>query len=238
MSTLESVMAELKSKGKESFLKTYIRHGIPADRTFGVSNADLKVIAKSIKGRQDLALELFSTGNMDAMYLAGIIVDGSKMTSDQLNSWAETTHGMSLISEHTVPWATVDHSEAWNLATRWISSDDESIACAGWSTLSGIVTITPDESLPIKDLENLLNHIVKNIDSSKNRVRAKMNGFVICVGCYVTPLNQAAKVAATKLGAVKVDVGDTACKVPLALEYIAKVESAGKAGQKRKTIRC
>ena len=238
MPTLESVMAELKSKGKESFKKTYVRHGIPADRTFGVSNADLKVIAKSIKGRQDLALELYATGNMDAMYLAGIIADGAKMTPEQLQAWAETTYGMSLIAEHTVPWAVVDHPDAWSLATKWMQSDDEAIESVGWSTLSGLVTITPDEKLPLKEIESILAHIVANIDTAKNRVKAKMNGFVISVGSYVSPLSQKAKDVATNLGAVKVDVGDTACKIPLALEYIAKVEKTGKAGQKRKTIRC
>ena len=32
--------------------------------------------------------------------------------------------------------------------------------------------------------------------------------------------------------------GDTACKVPLALEYIEKMEKAGRVGKKRKTTRC
>jgi hypothetical protein len=35
-----------------------------------------------------------------------------------------------------------------------------------------------------------------------------------------------------------VDVGDTACTVPLATAYIEKIEAAGRVGQKRKTIRC
>jgi hypothetical protein len=35
-----------------------------------------------------------------------------------------------------------------------------------------------------------------------------------------------------------VDVGDTACNVPLATAYIEKIEAAGRVGQKRKTIRC
>ncbi len=109
MSTLESVMTHLKSKGKESFLKTYVRHGIPADRTFGASNADLKVIAKTIKGRQDLALELFATGNFDAMYLAGPIVDGSKMSRAELESWAKGSHGISTIPNYSVAWAALEN---------------------------------------------------------------------------------------------------------------------------------
>jgi hypothetical protein len=65
-----------------------------------------------------------------------------------------------------------------------------------------------------------------------------MNGFIISVGSYVKPLSEAANAAAQKIGAVTVEMGETACKVPLATEYIQKIESAGRLGQKRKTIRC
>ena len=43
---------------------------------------------------------------------------------------------------------------------------------------------------------------------------------------------------ARKLGRVAVDMHGTSCKVPVALDYIAKVEAKGRAGKKRKTIRC
>ena len=65
-----------------------------------------------------------------------------------------------------------------------------------------------------------------------------MNYFVIAVGGYVVPMLKQAKAAARQIGAVKVDVGETACKIPIALEYIEKIESLGRIGKKRKTMRC
>ena len=65
-----------------------------------------------------------------------------------------------------------------------------------------------------------------------------MNGFVIAVGSYVKPLQQRAKAAAMEIGAVSVDLGETACNVPLAFASIAKVEAAGRLGRKKKTTRC
>ena len=65
-----------------------------------------------------------------------------------------------------------------------------------------------------------------------------MNGFVIAVGSYVLPLMQQAKATAKKLGTVDVEMHGTSCKVPLATEYIAKMEKSGQAGNKRKTIKC
>jgi len=61
---------------------------------------------------------------------------------------------------------------------------------------------------------------------------------VISVGTYVKPLLKKAKETAKALGVVSVNMGDTACKVPLATEYIAKIEAMDRVGQKRKTIRC
>jgi len=47
----------------------------------------LKVIAKTIKGQQALACELYETSNLDAMYLAGMVADGAQMTEKELNAW-------------------------------------------------------------------------------------------------------------------------------------------------------
>jgi hypothetical protein len=47
-----------------------------------------------------------------------------------------------------------------------------------------------------------------------------------------------AKAVAKQIGKVEVEVGNTSCKVPLATEYIAKVEEKGRVGKKRKTIKC
>ena len=236
--TLESILDELKSKGKENYKSIYVRHGIPAERTFGVSNADLKMIAKSIKGRQELALELYATGNMDAMYLAGIIVDGSKMSVAELNAWAKGTYDMPIIAGYTVPWAAVENSSGWELAEQWIQSEEEGVASAGWATFSGLVTTTADDNLPLDKIQELLELVIRTIDSAKNDTKSKMNTFVISVGTYVKPLLESAKVAATKLGKVAVDVGDTECKIALATDSIAKAEGSGKIGVKKKTIRC
>ena len=47
-----------------------------------------------------------------------------------------------------------------------------------------------------------------------------------------------AKLAAKTIGTVKVDLGDTACRVPKATEYVEKIEAAGRTGKKRTTMRC
>ena len=238
MSTVTSIMAELKKRGSEKTRKIYKRHGMNTENMFGVSIADLKAIAKTIKRQQALACQLYETGNLDAMYLAGLVADGSQMPMKLLNDWAERGANLPMISEYTVPWVAVENPQARDLAMRWIKSKQEHIASSGWCTYSGLLATRPDEALDLKEIEGLLGAVVKGIKSAQNRVRYTMNGFVISVGAYVKPLLKQAKAAAQKIGAISVDVGDTACKVPLATASIEKIEAAGRVGQKRKTIRC
>ncbi len=52
MPTVNSILADLKKKGSENIRKLYARHGMAADRVYGVKVADLKLVAKTIKGQQ------------------------------------------------------------------------------------------------------------------------------------------------------------------------------------------
>ena len=236
--TAASILADLKSKGKESTRKIYARHGMDPAHVYGVSVADLKVIAKTIKKQQDVALDLYGKGIVDSMYLAGMVANGAQMSREQLNAWADGAAGMQMISEYTVPWVAVESPHGRELALQWIESPKEHVACAGWCTLSGLVATQPDNALDLNEIESLLQEVEKGIHTAPNRVRYNMNNFIIHVGTYVQPLLKQAKATARRVGEVSVDVGETACKVPLATDYIAKVESMGRTGQKKKTIRC
>jgi hypothetical protein len=54
----------------------------------------------------------------------------------------------------------------------------------------------------------------------------------------VSALTDLALQTADKIGGVSVDVGNTACKVSSAREYIEKVKKRGTIGKKRKTVKC
>lgn len=229
-------MSELKKKGSAQTRKIYSNHGA-SENMFGVKVGDLKVIAKKIKGDQELALELYDTGNFDAMYLAGIVADGSQMSRKQLEAWAKASPWY-MISEYTVPGVTHESKFAHALATKWIRAKSENVASSGWSTYAGIVATREDTELDQAEIKSYLKDIESKIHSAKNRVRYTMNGFVISVGSYVKPLSKQAKATAKKIGKVNVEMGKTSCKVPLATDYIAKIESKGYLGKKRKTIKC
>jgi len=213
-------MKELAAKGSESIKRTYLRHGA-TEPFFGVKISDLKPIQKKVKGQQDLALELYGTGNSDAMYLAGLVADGAKMTRKQLEQWAAGAY-WNMLAGYTVPWVASEHPDGLAIALKWIDSPKELIAVAGWATLASLAAATPDDKLPVKQFGALLVLFDKTTKTEKNRVIYTMNSFVICCGTYVAPLADKAIATARKIGKVECDMGDTDCKVPEAESYIIK----------------
>ncbi len=232
----EQVMKELEKKGSESIRKIFQNHGAN-EPMYGVKIADLKVIQKKVKKDHELAMELFATGNYDAMYLAGLIADESKMSRKDIQQWAERSHS-SGISEYTVAWVAAESDFGWELGMKWIDSPKEKIASAGWNTLAGVIAMKPDNELDIPAIRKLLQRIIKEIHSAPNRVRYTMNGFIIGVGGYIKELTKEAIETAKKVGDVYVDMGGTACKVPAASDYIKKMEAKGYIGKKKKTVKC
>jgi hypothetical protein len=212
-----------------------LKHGAPAS-FLGVSIADLKKIQKRVKTDHAFALALYDTGIGDAQYLAVYVCDPSKFTKAQLQKWVKNA-SWHMVSEYAVAWATAESPFAAELAREWIDSPKESIASTGWSAYSSLVTIKDDDQLDLDEIVELLDRVQNQIDKAPNRVRYLMNGFVIAVGSAVIPVAAKAKAVAKVIGEVHCEMVG-ACKVPLATEYIAKVEKAGKAGKKRKSAMC
>lgn len=234
--TVKEIMAELEAKGNEGIKNIFLKHGVK-EPFFGVKIEYLKVIQKKVKKDYQLAKDLYATGNADAMYLAGLIADEDKMTKKDLSLWVKQAVSTN-ISEYTVPWIAAESHFGYELALEWIDSKTDFIAAAGWSTLSSVMSVKPDNELDIPALKKLLTRVEKEIHSVDDRVRSKMNGFVIAAGCFVPALTEAAINVSKKIGAVKVNTDGTACKVPDAAMYIKKVKDKGTLGKKKKMARC
>jgi 3-methyladenine DNA glycosylase AlkD len=89
--TLSEIMLQLQEWGNESTKNVLIKHGA-REPFFGVKVEDLKKIQKKAKKDYQLSLDLYNTGNSDAMYLAGLIADPAKMTRPDLNDWVEKVY--------------------------------------------------------------------------------------------------------------------------------------------------
>jgi 3-methyladenine DNA glycosylase AlkD len=204
---------------------------------YGVKIEELKKYHKRIKKDYQLALDLYETGVYDAQYLAGLIADDAKMTKKDLRHWLAHAN-CNAISSSAAAWVAAESQHGWDLALEWIDSKKENVATAGWMTLCSLLSIKDDAQLDIDKLKQLLARVEKTIHQQQNQVRYGMNSFVISLGCYVKDLTEAALKTGDKIGTVTVDMGNTACQVPFAPDYIKKVQKRGTIGKKRRTARC
>lgn len=232
--TVNDIMKQLEESGNESIKSTLKKHGA-REPFFGVKVEDLKRILKKTKKNHELSLELYKTGNTDAMYLAGLMADEKKISEEELDDWADKAY-WHYLSEYAVPWVAAETEFGFKIGQKWIKSKEERIASAGWATLAYFAGVNSE--VDIERYSQLLDTVEKEIHDAQNRVRYAMNGFVIAVGTYIKELTDKSLIIADKVGTVKVEMGGTACQVPLAKDYIQKTVEKGTVGKKRKTARC
>lgn len=233
--TAKNILAEIRPLGRDSYRRILLNHGVTGP-CWGVKVEDLKQIQKRIKKDHHLALALYDSGVYDAMYLAGLIADDAQMTKRDLQHWVEMA--CEPLASSTVPWVAAGSPHGREVALEWIESGTDLVALAGWGTWSSLAAITADAELDLAELKRLLQRVRKRIHQAPERVRYRMNGFVIAVGSYVPALTQFATQIGEKIGPVTVDMGNTACQVPFAPDAIRKVEKRGAIGKKRRSAKC
>lgn len=235
--TVQQILDELQTLGRESYKRVLMQnHGVQ-EPCFGVAISAMAPLRKKIGQDYRLALELYETGNYDAMYLAGLVADDAAMTREDLNRWVARAYGGSLPGT-TVPSVAAGGPHGHALAREWIGSPHPLVAVAGWATWSCLVSVLPDSRLDLDELKGLLSRIEKTLPASPDAVRYQMNSYVICAGSYVPALTDLAIETSGRIGPVQADLGNNACQIPDAAAYIRKVQALGKLGKKRKKLKC
>jgi 3-methyladenine DNA glycosylase AlkD len=222
--TYREAMKELKMLGTAQNRKVYKRHGAGED-LFGVSFANLGKLQKKIKIDHDLAEKLWASGNTDAQSLATMIIDPEKVGEDFLDRIVKDISYYSLVDIFVRNIASKS-PHARNKMEKWVKSKDEWVGRAGWMLLS--ILAMQDKGLPDSQLEKYLQSIEKNIHLAKNRTREAMNSALISIGIRNDKLERLAISSAKRIGPVKVDHGETACKTPDAVPYIQRARSRAK----------
>lgn len=115
--TVQEILDELKKNGSEQTKKTLLKHGAK-EPFYGVKIEHLKKIQKKIKKDHELSLALYNTGISDAMYLAGLIADETRITRKDLQTWAEKAYWY-MLSEYTVAWIAAESRFGHELAMNW-----------------------------------------------------------------------------------------------------------------------
>jgi hypothetical protein len=232
----EMVMKELESLGKERIKKTYISNGA-VEPLFGVATGAMKPLAKLIKKNQALANQLYTSGNYDAMYFAGVIADPKEMTVADFERWINGAY-FYMLSDYVVAVTLAETDIAQVVADKWIASGDELKMSAGWSCYCWLLGSRKDSEFSASKLSSMLDQVVNTIHQSPERTKSAMNNFIYTVAISYLPLHEKAVETAKEVGPVEMKRDNKKSSILLASENIQKELDRGKLGFKRKYVRC
>jgi 3-methyladenine DNA glycosylase AlkD len=175
---------------------------------------------KKIKTNSSLAADLWSSGNHDARVLATMVASND-VDNKTIEAWSRDLDNYVIADAFS---ALVARSpRAQTKMAKWTKAKGEWVGQAGWTLVARIAI--NDNELPDAYFIAYLKKIEQTIHRSKNRVRYAMNNALIAIGSRSTRLEKAASAAARRIGKVEVDHGETGCKTPDAVAYIARARA-------------
>lgn len=236
---IKQITNEVEALGTVRTKKRYMSQGA-VEPLFGVTIKDLKPIALrllKLENCQQIAYELFDTGNYDLMYLAGMIVNPDKMSESKYDEWMDKSY-FYMISDFIVSICLSETDFAEKIADRWIKSGDDLYMSTGYLTYCWMIANKKDELLNKEKLKLMMNNIVDNIHKAPNRTRYAMNYFLYNLGVSYLPLHGEALDAAAIIGGVNIVDAKGKVSVYKAKDAIEKEVNKGRLGFKRKNVRC
>ena len=140
------------------------------DNQFGVSLGDIRALAKKIRTDHPLALSLWETGNVDAQFLATLLIQPKKLSAKEMDRMVR-----SLTFVRVADWLNAyvvrQHPDKEALRQDWMAADDRWAARAGWDLTAERVAKSPDGL----DLPALLARIESEMASADPEVQWTMN---------------------------------------------------------------
>lgn len=208
--TYDEVMNQLQANGTAQNVKIYCRHGARSP-LFGVSFANLSKLKKQIKQNHALALQLWGTGNMDAMTLALMVIDATQLDPEQVNEMFTRLNYYMLV-DMFVSEVVMHQEDVKRRMGAWTRSKKEFVKRAGYGILTNLARSPLARPLTDKVFLKYLERIEADIHTAPNRAREMMNTAVLNIGLRNGNLHKAALDAALRIGKVTVDHGQTSCK--------------------------
>src|SRR5215213_1986977 len=167
--TLKEVLKRLKALSDEKVRAQNAKSGA-GENQFGVSRGDLRVLAKKLKTDHELAKALWETGNVDAQFLATLLIKPTALSANELERMVRSVTYV-WVADWLHSYVLKEHADKETLRQKWMTSDDPMAARAGWQLTAGRVAKRP-EGL---DLPALLDRIEAEMGSAAPEVQWTMN---------------------------------------------------------------
>ncbi|MFJ6931461.1 DNA alkylation repair protein [Streptomyces nigra] len=171
--TVAEVMAELAALEDPKTRAVNERHG----DDHGVNLGKLRAIAKRLKTRQDLAEELWATGDSAARLLALLICRPKAFGRDELDAMLREA-GTPKVHDWLVNYVVRKSPHAEELRVAWFADPDPVVASAGWALTTERVAKRPDGL----DLAGLLDTVEAEMKDAPPRLQWAMNHCLAQIG--------------------------------------------------------
>ncbi|MEV0155531.1 DNA alkylation repair protein [Micromonospora sp. NPDC050686] len=171
--TVTQVMAELAELEDPRAREVNERHG----DDHGVNLGKLRALAKRLKTQQDLARELWATGDTAARLLALLICRPKAFGRDELDAMVREARPPK-VHDWLVSYVAKKNPHAEELRPAWSADPDPVVASAGWALTTDRVAKRP-EGL---DLAGLLDVIEAEMKDAPDRLQWAMNHCLAQIG--------------------------------------------------------
>jgi len=212
--TVEGVLRQLKSLGDAGVRAQNAKWGA-GDNQFGVQRGDLRKLADKIKTNHELALSLWKTGNIDAQFLAVLLINVKQLSAEEMDRIVRTAT-FAWVAEWLHSYIVKQHPDKETLRKKWMADDDRWAARAGWALTAGRVAKNP-EGL---DLEALLDRIETEMGAAAPEAQWTMNGCLAEIGINHTKHRKRAIAIGEKLGIYRDYPVSKGCTSPFAPIWI------------------
>ncbi|WP_416403611.1 DNA alkylation repair protein [Arthrobacter sp. LFS091] len=166
-------MAELAALEDPRAREVNERHG----DDHGVNLSKLRAVAKRLKTQQDLARELWNTGDTAARLLSLLICRPKAFAKDELDSMVRQAKTPK-VNDWLVNYVVKKSPHCEELRVQWFSDADPVVAAAGWALTSERIVKKP-EGL---DLDQLLDLIEADMKDAPERLQWAMNNCLAQIG--------------------------------------------------------
>jgi 3-methyladenine DNA glycosylase AlkD len=172
------------------------RYAIPSHNAFGVSMANMKVLAKRLGRNHELAAALWDTCWYEARMLATLIDEPARVTPAQMDRWCRDFDNWAICD--TACFALFDRTpHAWDKVAQWSGKRDEFGKRAAFALLWGL-TVHDKKAGDEAFLQGLL-LIERAATDDRNFVKKAVNMALRATGKRNTALNAAAVATARRL---------------------------------------
>jgi len=214
--TLAEVMADLAALENPKIRAVNLNHG----DDHGVNLTQLRAVAKRLKTQQELARELWQTGDTAARLLAILICRPKVFECDELDRMLREA-GTPKVQDWLVNYVVKKNPHAEELRVLWFADADAVVASAGWALTTERVAKAPDGL----DLAGLLDLIEAEMKDAPERLQWAMNHSLAQIGIEHAEYRARALAIGERLEVLKDYPTPPGCTSPFAPIWITEMVS-------------